>query len=163
MGKTYPVAKSLAELGGAIGESCDANVMSTDNDDNDNKPRRESSPSNEDVGNTLETPMEVVERESEGPNEQSRNVVDDDAKSQTLKASSKHSEPLGERCLTENMTRVVVKNIPSNVDDKILQLYGESKRLGGGPCKVVYFSKQRREAVMEFNNPKGNYVIIIIN
>ena len=160
MGKTYPVAKSLSELGDVVvNKTSRANVVSTDEPINNDTTQKESPRSDEDLCKVTETPTDIGGKEPEKPNErpQDANAEENDPKSpHASNASSRGPEPPGEGALSRNMTTILARDIPSHIDREFLHLYCENKRYGGGPCKVVYFSEQMRDAAIEFVDPKGN-------
>ena len=53
--------------------------------------------------------------------------------------------------------KILVKNFPSNVDEDMLEIFFESKKMsGGGPVRNVQLNREKKWAVVEFCEADGN-------
>ena len=53
-------------------------------------------------------------------------------------------------------TSVIVSGLSLDASHDFVKLYFESPRSGGGPVDTVHFTEKRGQAVVVFNNAKGN-------
>ena len=53
-------------------------------------------------------------------------------------------------------TSVIVSGLSLDTSHDFVKLYFESPRSGGGPVDTVHFTEKRGQAVVVFNNAKGN-------
>lgn len=53
-------------------------------------------------------------------------------------------------------TSVIVSGLSLDASHEFVKLYFESPRSGGGPVDTVHFTEKRGQAVVVFNNAKGN-------
>ena len=54
-----------------------------------------------------------------------------------------------------------VGNIPEKADEKILELFFQSKKkVGGGPVKNIQLNRKKHRAIIEFDNPESVEIVI---
>ena len=65
----------------------------------------------------------------------------------------------------DNVTKtnkILVKNIPSVIDEEILEVFFESKKKGGGgPVKNIQLNREKNWAIVEFSEVNGKWIRIL--
>lgn len=74
---------------------------------------------------------------------------------------SRHAQRQMHMCTLPDTKAILVKNIPSDVDEDLLEVFFESrKKYGGGPVKSVQLFSEKQFALVEFEEPESVQVVM---